>query len=1157
MSATKPTLATHPRVATAGRPPKVWLAWAVAFAALAAGLMAADVWAQTDPEPDPATQVRLFDIVSIADGSLLAQVLNGVAMLTGRDELFLSLVSFGLLCGLLLTVARALVTQRLELQYLLVGWMMFAAMFGPRVDVVVWDLESETFEAVDNVPIGVAAVGGVSSLVGVRLAQAFTTVFNVPAAAGATTPLGLGFADPLSMLVELRDPEYGGVNDGDADATIPNVDIQRTISRYMKDCVMYAVGMEGSPLSMSWESLRTAPNLLTAINVPAVTWHTVTYLPTTDPDGTTVPHGETKTCQQAYAELSTALTGFAAARFEFLGAKTNRPSAEAEVQAAMDYFFGLGRNAQDLMLNAVLARELEQASVDYQATAGNSARVTMLTQAVEQRRTQWAAEKTLFEEVAQPLMAYIEAFFYAVSPIMAFLFVLGPFGMKLFGRYLLLAAWIQLWIPIMALNNLYIHHGAARNIQALRDGGGADILSMVGLNSVWSEAASWIAVGGMMAAATPLLALMLLSGSYFAMTQLTNRMAGSDFTNEKIMSPDVMQPAAVASAGEMFVQSPLNQRHPVTGDTMYGFSSMAPQIEASWRHASTERSVESTRSGAMENWSTGVGTALSAKFNEDTGTFESDTLGTSTSASRTQVDEVLSSATNQVMDKHGLEHKLSTDELDSVSRGVTAQIAGQVGISTPGKGVSPVDASARGQLAGQIKSDLRNSTSLSDSEIDAIMKSATEQVSETEGFKTAMSNAVAMDQQRGVTSQFAQSIGLNETEEWKEARSGMHEASTEYSESDEFSQRMGWEVDLPIDAFGQQFLPVQDKLAVAAADIGVSGQAENMAGHYREMGWITDKEQALTAAYAMEMSKAGAVGNELLGGIVGDHLRTGSMDINEVTDRTRQVEKPDDWQEPRGPEKDPSAVRAGVVEGMAPAGDRSGFVAGGLGTVAGAHEAYVLDNEVAAVEEVARLEGAWHEKHADHIEEHWQPPTPMERLRDLDVANRILSNIGLPQAQGGADTVEAYQQGFEGAIERGASTGRAVLEGAWAAAGAAAETGMAPTEAGPYGSAAYETMIEAGVSENAAWVIADSSAAPSLSGTMRDAGLDEEWNERMEALQQEVGGNEAASGMVETMKSHLRDGQMEQFGQLARGLGSMYQSGRVSAVPAPASTVPE
>ena len=230
-------------------------------------------------------------------------------------------------------------------------------------------------------------------------------------------------------------------------------------------------------------------------------------------------------------------------------------------------------------------------------------------------------------------------------------------------------------------------------------------------------------------------------------------------------------------------------------------------------------------------------------------------------------------------------------------------------------------------------------------------------------------------------------------------------------------------------------------------------------------------------------------------------------------------------------------------------------MAEGRRAVAAAHEAFVLDNEVVAESEMGQLEASWHEERAGHVEEFWQSPTAMERLRDLDVANRILSNIGLPEVQGGMAATEAYQEGFDGAIERGASISRAVLEGAWAAAGAAAGAGLAPSQTGPANSAVYDTMIESGMSENAAWVVAESAVAPEMvSGTMRAAGLEEEWNQRVEALQQEIGSNEAASGMVETMKSHLRDGQMEQFGQIARGLGSMYQSGRLVATPPPTAS---
>ena len=512
----------------------------------------------------------MFEIIAIGDQELLVSVLNGVAMLTTSAATFDGMIRLGMIIGLLSVAARALITQRLELQWVLVGWLMYATMFVPRVNVTVEDLHTGTIDAVSNVPIGVAGIGWITSQLGLGMAEAFQTVFNPPGSPGAGP--ATGYADALNILLAMRDPGYGDANDASS-GIAPNVDMQRTISRYLEDCVLRAIAADGSPLGMTWEQVRSSPDLLAEISVPAVSWYTVTYLDPAATDGTP------QTCQAAYVDLRGQMVGgFWTEWLDYLGAKQGLANTQTEVQAAMDYVLGVGDTAQQYMLNALLAKELHLADMNFQASAGNSAGVLMRSQAIEQRRVQWATEQSLFEEVARPLMGFIETFFYAVSPIMAFLFVLGQFGVMLFARYLLLAAWIQLWMPIMAINNLYIHHSANQALEEVRNSG-VSLVSMVGLDSVWTEGASWVAVGGMMSAATPLLALMLLSGSYFAMTRLTDRMSGRDFTDEKIAAPSLMQPAPVASAGAVAVQEAFRTIGPTHGMRATGAEGAGPQIE--------------------------------------------------------------------------------------------------------------------------------------------------------------------------------------------------------------------------------------------------------------------------------------------------------------------------------------------------------------------------------------------------------------------------------------------------------------------------------------------------------------------------------------------------------------------------------------------------
>ncbi|NMU72427.1 hypothetical protein HKA89_27115, partial [Vibrio parahaemolyticus] len=105
----------------------------------------------------------------------------------------------------------------------------------------------------------------------------------------------------------------------------------------------------------------------------------------------------------------------------------------------------------------------------------------MVNQAIEQRNTQWAAEQTLFQSIVRPMMTFFEGFIYAITPLMAFVIALGQIGMRMAGKYLLILLWIQLWMPVMAIINLYIHLTVAGKMSALDAFAGTEVPSFAGM----------------------------------------------------------------------------------------------------------------------------------------------------------------------------------------------------------------------------------------------------------------------------------------------------------------------------------------------------------------------------------------------------------------------------------------------------------------------------------------------------------------------------------------------------------------------------------------------------------------------------------------------------------------------------------------------------
>ncbi len=162
----------------------------------------------------------------------------------------------------------------------------------------------------------------------------------------------------------------------------------------------------------------------------------------------------------------------------------------------------------------------------------------MINQAIQQRNTQWAAEQSMFMSVVRPMLTFFEGFVYAITPIMGFIIVMGSMGMTLAGKYFQTVLWIQLWMPVLSITNLFIHTAATNEMASLSTPG---LNSMYALSSTGDTHSTELdRYGGMLAAATPIISLFIVTGSTYAFTSLANRVNGSDHVNEKIQSPDAL-----------------------------------------------------------------------------------------------------------------------------------------------------------------------------------------------------------------------------------------------------------------------------------------------------------------------------------------------------------------------------------------------------------------------------------------------------------------------------------------------------------------------------------------------------------------------------------------------------------------------------------------
>lgn len=482
-----------------------------------------------------------FTIISLGNVEFLSMVLNGVAMICGTGN-FARLVAVGFVIGLLFIGLQCIFKggQQIDLHHTFLCFLCYLCMFGPSCTVVVEDAYTGEVRTVDNLPLGVGVAGAGISGIGYGVTKLMEQGYG---AADRTTEHE--FAEPLRILNKLRvsgasdeifrviDSELGPRANGSPSSS------RDALLNYISECTMAKIQLGGTTYQQlyrsGWGDEWKLPSEAHTVLLPISTM------------GAT----ETVTCDDGFAKVTTMFaklssTAVKTAVNRMLKIKDPNGTGVATDSQAIETALGAlnasMNGSQDLMQMLVIEGVYNEAARKFYLTQQDVASAIAVNQALIQRNTQWASEGTMFLSTARALMAFIEGFVYAITPIVGFLIAVGAFGVGLVGKYFLTIAWIQLWLPIMSIVNLYTLTGARAAITNASLGASA---SFYAVDVIWQETQTWIATAGMLIAATPMLALFLVTGSTYAFTTLAGRFGGQDHFNEKINTPDAVAPSAV------------------------------------------------------------------------------------------------------------------------------------------------------------------------------------------------------------------------------------------------------------------------------------------------------------------------------------------------------------------------------------------------------------------------------------------------------------------------------------------------------------------------------------------------------------------------------------------------------------------------------------
>lgn len=506
---------------------------------------------------------RVFEIYSIGDGLYMGRILNSVAAMS-NDGLLLQLVALGLMIGLLIMGVKNVINggMKLEIGTLFASFLLAVFLFGMRADVVILDMSYVPGQKVQgdipvaNLPFGVAATGSLVSTVGFTLTEKMEQGFSVP----QMTTLGMsrgGFGKILEWVNSIRLWERPVA---ESTTTRDLAKFKHNLNAYLLECTLPAVEMGHIRL----EGVRaTTEPLSMHVDGSGGIGYNSNYLMVRLMTSATSGGGtqfETKTCAAGHADLVAQSTGGVTAFYNMLGVYfPDSGSALSAQDTFANAYQAIGVASSDVMgitlANAVgSSLDVAMRSYEHRVSLSKMSEL-MIEQASQQRLVQWAAEETMFRRIMRPMMAFFESLMYALSPFMALAIGLGTFGIATVFRYMMLTIWVSLWMPVLAIIQLFQITSVQHVVTALHDPMmGADnhgITSIAGAEMLRSEALEWMATGAALAAWTPAITMALVFSGAITASALAGKLQGQDTINEKMAAPDVVNTPPAIQRGSM------------------------------------------------------------------------------------------------------------------------------------------------------------------------------------------------------------------------------------------------------------------------------------------------------------------------------------------------------------------------------------------------------------------------------------------------------------------------------------------------------------------------------------------------------------------------------------------------------------------------------
>lgn len=605
-----------------------------------------------------------FTIYSVADDvSFLSSVLNAVAMITGEDS-YTKALSVAALAGVLIVLVQGLLKDGSfpRWQSVLVGWAVVIGLIVPKETVNIQSIKSLNVQVVDNVPYIVGLAGNLTSTIGMSITELFEQGFKVPTDTEKLTKSG--FIDPLKSLMSIRrlaltgdGALYQALNAGSGDYLV-----RENLINYMYNCTLPSVSLGHKSKDTLWNT-----NASSVSSDAIKDFKTGGYTDIRKTDGTV----EYKNCQDAATTLDTMLSnavtsdnpkGAMQARFGSSADPTDKRNPWAAAVDATTLLGGTSNTGYEFLKATIIKGAYEQAERGHAASMLDTAAAIARSEAIQKRNFQWATEGSEFVKQMDTYATFAEALVYAATP-MAGLMIASGLMFSIVARYLQFLLWIALWIPTLAIVNLFTWQVVQTKLAGM-----SSSFSFATIEASGQMLESAIATAGYMASLTPIFAMFLAFASGQVLNTLASKFSGGGLEgklNTSAVSPD-------AIGNSPYLQSSAMVNDQTSGIRAVGADGAAATISSSEILSNMKTSAENKMRSASESFNNTFDAAFGTEQSKSRaydkiGSFAKDSLGSagqSYSAAMSTIDKLAKNGT------------ITTSEADQIKKSLTGTISG-------------------------------------------------------------------------------------------------------------------------------------------------------------------------------------------------------------------------------------------------------------------------------------------------------------------------------------------------------------------------------------------------------------------------------------------------------------------------------------------------